>query len=114
MPPRASSGLRSERQLVDTLGFKNQKQGLNSLTWNRPGSATGTYTFAVSALDQCRQVRQCQYAMTQGAVTGVNFHDGATYLSVGGQEIAFSDVVSVKQNEARMKMEIKAEETRRI
>ena len=34
-------------QVVDTLSFKNQKQGLNSLTWNNPSSATGTYTFAV-------------------------------------------------------------------
>jgi hypothetical protein len=35
--------------------------------------------------------------MAQGTVTGVNFHDGATYLSVSGQEVGFSDVVSVKQ-----------------
>lgn len=83
-------------QLVDTLGFKNQKQGLNSVTWNCPGSAKGTYTFAVSALDQSGKSVNAS-TMTQGAVTGVNFHDGATYLSVGGQEIAISDVVSVKQ-----------------
>lgn len=83
-------------QLVDTLSFKNQKQGLNSVTWNCPGSAKGTYTFAVSALGQSGKSVNAS-TMTQGAVTGVNFHGGATTLSVGGQEIAFSDVVSVKQ-----------------
>ena len=35
--------------------------------------------------------------MIQGEVTGVNYRDGATYLSVGGREIGFSDVVSVKK-----------------
>ena len=36
-------------------------------------------------------------AMIQGEVTGVNYRDGVTYLSVGNREIAFSDVVSVKK-----------------
>ena len=83
-------------QLVNTLSFKNQKQGLNSVTWNCPSSAKGTYIFAVSALDQSGNSVNAS-TMTQGTVNGVNFHDGATYLSVGGQEVGFSDVVSVKQ-----------------
>ena len=33
--------------------------------------------------------------MTQGTVTGVNFHDSAAYLSIGGQEIGLSDIVTV-------------------
>ena len=37
-------------QLVDALLFKNQKQGLNTVTWNCPSSAKGSYTFEVSAL----------------------------------------------------------------
>jgi len=32
-------------------------------------------------------------------VTGVNFRDGVTYLSVGNREITFSDVVSREKNE---------------
>jgi flagellar basal-body rod modification protein FlgD len=83
-------------QWVDALGFKNQKQGLNSVTWNCPSSAKGAYTFEVSALDQSGKAVSAD-TMVQGAVTGVNFHDGSTYLSVGGREIAFSDVVSVTQ-----------------
>jgi len=83
-------------QLVNTLGFKNQKRGLNSIVWNSPSSAKGTYTFAVTALDSSGKSVSAS-TMAQGTVTGVNFHDGATYLNVGGQEVAFSDVVSVKQ-----------------
>jgi hypothetical protein len=30
-------------------------------------------------------------------VTGVNFREGVTYLSIGGREISYSDVVSVKK-----------------
>jgi flagellar basal-body rod modification protein FlgD len=82
-------------QLVNTLSFKNQKQGQNSVTWN-PGSAKGTYSFAVSALDRSGKSISAS-TMTEGTVTGVNFHDSATYLNVGGQEIGFSDIVSVKQ-----------------
>jgi len=85
----------SNGQLVDTLSFKNQKQGLNSVVWNCPSSAKGNYTFAVSALDNSGQSVSAS-TMAQGTVTGVNFHDNATYLVVGGQEIGFSNVVSVK------------------
>jgi flagellar basal-body rod modification protein FlgD len=82
-------------QLVNTLSFKNQKQGLNSVTWTPPSSATGTYSFGVSALDAAGKSVSAS-TMTQGTVTGVNFHDSATYLNVGGQEIGFGNIVSVK------------------
>ncbi len=81
---------------MNTLSFKNQKQGLNSVDVELPGSAKGTYSFAVSALDRSGKSVSAS-TMTQGTVTGVNFHDSATYLNVGGQEIGFSDIVSVKQ-----------------
>jgi flagellar hook assembly protein FlgD len=81
---------------VESLSFKNQKQGLNSVTWNCPSSAKGTYIFEVSALDKSGKAVSAD-TMVQGAVTGVNFHGGATSLSVGGREIGFNDVVSVKQ-----------------
>jgi len=82
-------------QLVDTLSIKNQKQGLNSVKWNCPSSAKGIYTFAVNAVDKYGKAVSAS-TMTQGTVTGVNFHDSATFLNVGGQEIGFSDVISVK------------------
>jgi flagellar basal-body rod modification protein FlgD len=83
-------------QLVNTLSFTNQKQGLNSMTWTPPSSAKGTYSFAVSALDRSGKSVSAS-TMTQGTVTGVNFHDSATYLNVGGQEVGLADIVSVKQ-----------------
>jgi flagellar basal-body rod modification protein FlgD len=83
-------------QLVNTLSFTNQKQGLNSMTWNPPSSAKGTYSFAVSALDRSGKSVSAS-TVTQGTVTGVNFHDSATYLNVGGQEVGLADIVSVKQ-----------------
>ena len=86
----------SNGMLVDTLSFKNQKQGLNSITWNCPSSAKGTYSFAVSALDNSGKAVSAD-TLVQGTVTGVNYRDSATYLNVGGREIGFSDVISVKQ-----------------
>jgi len=83
-------------ELVDALVFKNQKQGMNTLTWTPPSSTAGRCTFEVSAADSAGKSVGVD-AMIQGEVTGVNFRDGVTYLSVGSREIAFSDVVSVKK-----------------
>jgi flagellar basal-body rod modification protein FlgD len=84
-------------ELVDALTFKNQKQGMNTLTWTPPSSTTGSCTFEVSATDSAGKSVGAD-AMVQGEVTGVNYRDGATYLSVGGREIGFGDVVSVKKS----------------
>ena len=83
-------------ELVDALSFKNQKQGMNTLTWTPPSSVAGSYTFEVSAADSAGQPVAAD-AMILGEVTGVNYRDGVTYLSVGGREILFGDVVSVKK-----------------
>jgi flagellar basal-body rod modification protein FlgD len=86
----------ADGELVDALVFKNQKQGMNTLTWNPPSSTVGRCTFEVSAADSAGKAVGVD-AMIQGEVTGVNYRDGVTYLSVGNREIAFSDVVSVKK-----------------
>ena len=83
-------------EFVDALSFRNQKQGLNTLTWSPPSSLAGTCTFEVSATDRAGKAVGAD-TMIQGEVTGVNFRDGATTLSVGGREIAYGDVVSVKK-----------------
>ena len=83
-------------ELVDALTFKNQKQGMNTLMWTPPSSTTGSCTFEVSATDSAGQSVAAD-AMILGEVTGVNYRDGVTYLSVGGREILFGDVVSVKK-----------------
>jgi len=86
----------ADGELVDALVFRNQKQGMNTLTWNPPSSTVGRCTFEVSAADSAGKAVGVD-AMIQGEVTGVNYRDGVTYLSVGNREIAFSDVVSVKK-----------------
>ncbi len=82
-------------EFIDALAFRNQKQGLNTLTWSPPSSLAGTCTFEVSATDRAGKAVGAD-TMIQGAVTGVNFRDGVTTLSVGGREISYGDVVSVK------------------
>lgn len=82
--------------LVDAIAFRNQKQGMNTLTWTPPNSASASYTFEVSAADAAGNSVGAD-AMVQGEVTGVSFRDGVTYLSVGGREISYADVVSVKK-----------------
>jgi len=84
-------------ELVDALSFKNQKQGLNTLTWNPPSSTVGSYVFEVSAVDANGKTVGAG-TLIQGEVTGVNYRDGVTYLSVGGREISLGDVVSVKKS----------------
>jgi flagellar basal-body rod modification protein FlgD len=81
-------------ELVDAVAFRNQKQGTNTLTWTPPSS--GSYAFEVSATDATGKAVGAD-AMVQGEVTGVSFRDGVTYLSVGGREISYGDVVSVKK-----------------
>jgi len=85
-------------EFVDALAFQNQRQGLNTLTWSPPSSLTGTCTFEVSAADRAGKAVGAD-TMIQGEVTGVNFRDGVTTLSVGGREIAYGDVVSVKRTQ---------------
>jgi flagellar basal-body rod modification protein FlgD len=86
----------ADGEFIDALSFQNQKQGLNTLTWSPPSSLTGTCTFEVSAADRAGRVVGAD-TMVQGEVTGVNYRDGAITLSVGGREIAYGDVVSVKK-----------------
>jgi flagellar basal-body rod modification protein FlgD len=85
-------------EFVDALVFQNQKQGLNTLTWSPPSSLSGTCTFEVSATDRAGKAVGAD-TMVQGEVTGVNYRDGAITLSVGGREIAYGDVVSVKRTQ---------------
>ncbi|HOF73181.1 MAG: flagellar hook assembly protein FlgD [Deltaproteobacteria bacterium] len=83
-------------EFVDALSFRNQKQGLNTLTWSPPSSLSGVCTYEVIATDRAGRAVGAD-TLVQGEVTGVNYRDGAVTLSVGGREIAYGDVVSVKK-----------------
>ncbi len=96
----AASGIvriyNSYGEQVDAVAFKSQSQGMNSVTWN--SASSGTYTFDVTAVDSKGNSVSAD-ALMQGEVTGVTFRDGAAYLTVGGKEIAYSSVVSVKKSQ---------------
>ena len=84
--------------MVDTLELGNQKEGTNSVTWNCSGVPEGNYTFDVSAVDGNGEKVDVDTMIT-GIVTGVAFKNGASYLSINGQDIAFGDVISVNDSE---------------
>jgi flagellar basal-body rod modification protein FlgD len=85
----------SNGSLVATLPIGSAGAGTNTAVWDSSGR-TGTYTFAVSGTDlQGNSVSGT--TMTTGAVTGVNFQGGTSYLVVNGQNVAFGDIVSVSQ-----------------
>ncbi len=85
-------------KLVDTLEFKGQKMGKNSVTWDSSGVSSGNYTFDVTAVD-ADDGNVDVSTMTTGPVNGVAFKKGSPYLSINGQEIPFGDVISVSDSQ---------------
>jgi len=81
-------------KLVDTIESAGQKAGLQTISWNAGRFGKGDYTYEVSALDITGNAVTAD-TMMSGTVTAVQFKDKAVYLTVNGQEIAFSDVISV-------------------
>ncbi|MBP8985344.1 MAG: flagellar hook assembly protein FlgD [Syntrophobacterales bacterium] len=82
-------------KLVKTIDFGSQQAGVNSVTWN-PGSLTGTYTFQVNAQNKSGSTVKGT-TLAKGTVSGITFKNGSSYLVVGGQEVAFSTVASVRR-----------------
>jgi flagellar basal-body rod modification protein FlgD len=82
--------------LVRTLSLGSQKAGINSLTWSCLNVPAGTYTFGVSATDASGK-DVSPTTMVTGKVTSTTFKNGVPYLTVNGQDIAFSDIISVRK-----------------
>ena len=87
----------SEGTLVKTLSLGSQNAGVNSMTWDCSNITAGTYTFAVSASDSKGNDVSAS-AITTGTVTGVTFKSGSPYVTVNGQNIAFSDIISISKS----------------
>jgi flagellar basal-body rod modification protein FlgD len=85
-------------KLVQTLEDTAKKEGMNATTWNCSTTAKGNYTYQVTATDINGGAVSAD-TMTSGVVTAVHFKNNNITLTVNGQEIALSDVVSVKQTE---------------
>jgi flagellar basal-body rod modification protein FlgD len=80
---------------VDRIEAGKQTAGLQNVTWNKGNNSDGLYSYKVNAVDANGKAVTVESRMT-GKVTAVQYKDNAIYLTVNNQEIAFSDVVSVK------------------
>jgi len=83
--------------LVDTIKIGSQKSGLQSTIWNCSSQAAGNYTYEIGAVDR-KGSEVTVDKMISGAITGVSFKDGVAYLTINGQEVAFSDVVKINKS----------------
>jgi flagellar basal-body rod modification protein FlgD len=82
---------------VDTVKVGNQEAGMNSATWNCGNITKGKYTFTISAEDQSGRAVTAD-TLISGTVTGTSFKDNVSYLTINGQEVAFSNVVAINQS----------------
>lgn len=80
---------------VDRIEAGKQTAGLQNVTWNKGNNSNGLYSYKVNAVDTNGNTVTAETMMT-GKVTAVQYKDNAIYLTVNNQEIAFNDVVSVK------------------
>ena len=83
-------------KLVQTLEDTAKKEGMNKTAWNCSAIAKGNYTFQVAASD-INGGNVAATTMVSGMVTAVHFKNNNISLTVNGQELALSDVVSVIQ-----------------
>ncbi|HOK06747.1 MAG TPA: flagellar hook assembly protein FlgD [Syntrophales bacterium] len=83
-------------RLIDTIRLNDQRGGLNTVTWGNGSSRTGTHKVRITATNAEGGVVTAT-PLVQGKVTAVSFKDQAVYVTVGGKEIAFTDIKQVKQ-----------------
>lgn len=86
----------SNGALVDIVRIGSQKTGLQSTTWNSSSQSPGNYTYEVSAVDRSG-AEVTVNKMISGQITGVSFKDGKSYLTINGQQVAFTDVATINK-----------------
>ena len=79
---------------VDTLQLGSLKTGSNSMTWDCSRFSSGKYTYQISAVDSKSNAVNVSTLMS-GVITGASFKDNEAYLTINGQQVAFSDIVSI-------------------
>lgn len=82
---------------VGSASLGSLKSGINSIVWNTSNVETGSYTFEISAVDQSGNAVNAE-KLFSGRVTGTSFKNDEAYLTINGQEVAFSNIVSIKQS----------------
>ncbi|OPY85195.1 MAG: Basal-body rod modification protein FlgD [Smithella sp. PtaU1.Bin162] len=87
-----SSGIK-----VGSADLGSLEAGINSITWNTSSIDAGKYTIEINAADAGGNAVTAATLIT-GTVTGTSFKDDTTYLTINGQEVEFSDVVSINKS----------------
>ncbi|HPJ96421.1 MAG TPA: flagellar hook capping FlgD N-terminal domain-containing protein [Syntrophales bacterium] len=80
---------------VDRIEAGPQSAGQQNVAWQKGNNSNGLYSYKVTAVDANGDAVKVT-SMTTGKVTAVQYKDNAIYLTVNGQEVAFSNIVSVK------------------
>ncbi len=86
--------------LVQTIDGGAQGVGVNTVTWDCSTVSAGSYTYEVDARDAAGNAVTAS-TMASGLVTAVHFKDNAIMLTVNGRDVAFSDVVAVRDTTQR-------------
>jgi flagellar basal-body rod modification protein FlgD len=82
---------------VGSTDLGSLNSGINTITWNTSSVSPGDYTFEISAADKSGKAVTAT-TLISGTVTGVTFKDDTAYLTINGQEVAFSNVVSINKS----------------
>ena len=80
--------------LVNTLQLGSLKTGANTVTWDSSTVSSGQYTYQINAVDKNGNTVTAS-TLISGIITGASFNNNQAYLTINGQSVAFSDIVSI-------------------
>ncbi len=81
---------------VGSADLGSMKSGINSISWNTSNVNPGDYTYEISAVDKSGNPVSAT-KLISGKVTGVTFKNDTAYLTINGQQVAFSNIVSINK-----------------
>ena len=87
----------SNGRQVGSADLGNMKSGINSVSWKTSNVSPGSYTYEISAVDKSGNPVSAT-KLISGTVTGVTFKNDTAYLTINGQQVAFSDIVSINKS----------------
>jgi len=87
----------SAGSLVGSEDLGKLKSGINSITWNTGSVSPGNYTYELTAVDKNGNPVNAE-KLISGTVTGVTFKGDTAYLTINGQEVAFSNIISINES----------------
>lgn len=82
---------------VGSADLGSLSSGINTITWDTSSVSSGDYTFTISAADKSGNAVAAT-TLISGTVTGVTYKDDTAYLTINGQEVAFSNVVAINKS----------------